>query len=598
MLQKIFASKALDSRIKSANTQKSEMWLGYFAGPCFVYMVYYEVAGTYLTQFYTDVLGLSGLFLTLMPLISKVFDAFTNIVMGRIIDRTRTKQGKARPWIAISGLMMAITGILLYAIPKASYAVQIVWIVVSYNLFFALAFTIYNMSHALMVPLSTRNTKQRDGLAMLTSAGMNMIPGLLVTIILPLLIRALGVGDGAQSAWVKMMSIISILAIPGTLIEYYFTKERVTEDNMRSTVADHVVDMKAQFKACFSNKYWKLIMGFTLIYNIFNILQTNIMPYYANWVLADNVAAGTNLQVLINAIGQAPLGLGIFLLWPLVRRFGKRKVMMIGFLIGALGSLGVMLNSRPDRFTVVLGMLFIKSIGAIPTYAMAAQLAEALDHIEWANQFRADGFSASINAIIVTVTAGLGQSIILGGISALGYIYPEGGVEQVIHQPESIRIFFIVCFVGVPMLGYLLGALLQKFFDVEEKMPQIQADIIARHRAAVEAAGGVYISPEEKAAQEQVEQEKIAEQKRIEELQSRCQKKGLNFAEEEAKYQAKLAEKRQKQKRKPIKARRNKLKFQRQDSDPAVLPLAHPESKFCFGYKTIGGASRGEETSV
>lgn len=541
MLERIFSSKALDSRIKSANTQKSEMWLGYFAGPCFVYMVYYAVAGTYLTQFYTDVLGMSGLFLTLMPLLSKIFDAFTNIVMGRIIDKTRTRQGKARPWIAISGVLMAVTGVLLYLIPQASFAVQIVWIIVSYNLFFALAFTIYNMSHALMVPLSTRNTKQRDGLAMLTSAGMNMIPGLLVTIILPLLIRALGVGDGAQSAWVKMMSIISILAIPGTLVEYYFTKERVTEDNMNSAATlGEVVDMKAQLKACMSNKYWKIIMGFTLVYNIFNILQTNIMPYYANWVLADNVAAGTNLQVLINAIGQAPLGLGIFLLWPLVRKFGKRKVMMVGFVIGALGSLGVMLNSTPDRFNIVLGMLFIKSLGAIPTYAMAAQLAEALDHIEWANNFRADGFSASINAIIVTVTAGLGQSIILGGISALGYIYPESGVEQVIHQPESIRIFFIVCFVGIPMLGYLLGALLQRFFDVEEKMPQIQADIVARHRALVEAAGGVYVSPEEKAAMEQEEQEKISEQKRIEELKAKCQKKGLNFEEEERKYQEKL----------------------------------------------------------
>ena len=149
-------------------------------------------------------------------------------------------------------------------------------------------------------------------------------------------------------------------------------------------------------------------------------------------------------------------------------------------------------------------------------------------------------------AIIVTVTAGLGQSIILGGISALGYIYPEGGVEQVIQQPESIRIFFIVCFVGIPMLGYLLGALLQKFFDVEEKMPEIQADIIARHRAAVEAAGGVYISPEEKAARELEGQERISEQKRIEELKAKCAKKGLSFAEEEAKYQAKLKAKQDK----------------------------------------------------
>jgi len=548
----------MDSRITSANTQKSEMWLGYFAGPCFVYMVYYAVAGTYLTQFYTDVLGLSGLFLTLMPLLSRIFDVVTNLIMGSIIDKTRTRQGKARPWIVISGILMAVTGALLYLIPRAGYTVQIVWIVVSYNLFFALAFTIYNMSHALMVPLSTRNTKQRDGLAMLTSAGMNMIPGLLVTIILPMLIRALGVGSAAQGRWIMMMSIISILAIPGTLIEYYFTKERVTEDAMAAGTENSTdtISFKDQVRACFSDKYWRIIMGFTLIYNVFNILQTNIMPYYANWVLADNVAAGTNLQVLINAIGQAPLGFGIFVLWPLVHKFGKRKVMIVGFLIGALGCLGIMLNSRPESFGLVLVFLLVRSFGAIPTYAMAAQLAEALDHIEWKNTHRADGFSASVNAIIITLTAGLGQTIIIGGVSALGYIYPEGGVDQVIRQPEAIRIFFIVCFVGVPMLGYLLGALLQVFFDVEKHLPQMQEDIVARHKAEAEARGEVYVSPEELAAREQAENDRIAEENRIKELKARCEKNGLNFEEEEARYQAKIAAKKQKAQARA--ARRNK----------------------------------------
>lgn len=117
-------------------------------------------------------------------------------------------------------------------------------------------------------------------------------------------------------------------------------------------------------------------MGFTLVYNLFNILQTNSMVYYANWVLSDSVAGGTALQTLINAIDQAPLGLGIFLLWPLVHKFGKRRVMMVGFIIGALGCLGIMMNSRPESFGIVLGLLLIRSFGAIPTYTMAAQLAE------------------------------------------------------------------------------------------------------------------------------------------------------------------------------------------------------------------------------
>ena len=90
-VSRIFSAPALDSRVKLANTQASETWLGYFAGLCFVYMVYYAVAGTYLTQFYTDRLGITGIFITLTPVFSKIFDAITNIIMGRIIDKTRTR---------------------------------------------------------------------------------------------------------------------------------------------------------------------------------------------------------------------------------------------------------------------------------------------------------------------------------------------------------------------------------------------------------------------------------------------------------------------------------------------------------------------------
>lgn len=75
----LFRSPKLDSRIRSANTQGSEKVLGYFFGPCLVYMAYCAIAGTYLTQFYTDVLGITGVFLTMMPVFSKIFDAVTNI---------------------------------------------------------------------------------------------------------------------------------------------------------------------------------------------------------------------------------------------------------------------------------------------------------------------------------------------------------------------------------------------------------------------------------------------------------------------------------------------------------------------------------------
>lgn len=536
-ITRLLDSPLLDSRIKSANTQKSEGFLGYFFGPCLLYMCYYAVAGTYLTQFYTDVLGLAGGFLIWMPFISKVIDAITNVIMGRIIDNTHTKQGKARPWVLISGILIAVTGALLYTVPRASYGVQMVWIVVSYNLFFAFAFMIYNMAHALMVPLSTRNTKQRDTLALLTSTGTSMIPGVLVTIILPVIINAIGVGAEAQGTWATVMSILSILAIPATLLEYYFTKERVTEDAVASSEEENV-SFSQQMKACFSDPYWLIVMGFHLVYQIFNFLSTNSMIYYCNWVLGSSVDSGTTNQVLVNMIGQAPLGIGLVILWPLVRKFGKRMVMMFGFGIGAIGSLIVLLF--PGNMGVVLGGLVIKSIGALPTYVMAAQLAESLDHIEWKNGFRTDGFSASVYSIIITVAGGVSQSLLLGGISAFGYIAPAN-TAQVIQQPDAVKTFFNWCFVGIPMIGYMIGSLLMLRFDVEDKIPQISADLTARRKAEAEARGEAYLSAEEKAALEQAEQERIAEEKRIEELKAKCAKKGLSFADEEAKYQARLA---------------------------------------------------------
>lgn len=538
-----------DSRIKSANTTKAESWLGYFAGPALMFIVYICLGGSYLNQFYTDVLGLSGVFLTWMPAISKAVDAITNIIMGRIIDKTRTRHGKARPYLLLGGPLIVLSAFLLYAVPKANPTVQMVWIVVSYNLFFAFAFTIYNMSHTLMVPLSTRNTKQRDTLALLTNAGVNMVPGFLVTIVMPIMINAFGVGKDSQGTWIAMMSVLSCFALPACLLEYYFTKERVTEDAMAAgkDPKENVVAFKEQVKACFGNKYWRLIMGYALIWQLSTVLSTQSMLYYCNWVLARSVDGGTGLQVLVNVIGQAPLGIGVIVLWPLVGKFGKRRVTAIGLVIAVVGcALGLLFSFAAEvNFTLILLALIIKSIGTVPTYVMAAQIAESLDHIEYSNKFRADGCSASIYSVIITVCTGIASSILLGGISALGYQAPVSTAQE-ITQTVGVRSFFTFCFFGTPLISAAVSAVIMLFYKVEDEMPQITAGISAFHRAEAEARGEVYVSPEEKARLEQEENDRIAEENRLKELKAKCEKKGLNFEEEEARYQAKLAEKKAK----------------------------------------------------
>ena len=552
-LLKSFGSPVLNSRIKSANVQNSERWLGFFTGPGMLYIAYYVVAGTYLNVFYTDVLKVSGLwgglFLTIMPIISKIIDAVTNIFMGQIVDRTRTKQGKARPWILLSAPLIAVSGILLYLVPDAGDTVKMLWITLSYNLYFAFSFTIYNMSHSLMVPLSTRNTKQRDGLALFNNMGTNMLPGALVYMLFPMLaLPWMGVD---QSRWLTVMSIFSIVSIPAVLLEYYFTKERITEDSLIGANESNTKSFREQMTACVKNRYWIIYVVFFFVWQMYNVWMSASLVYYCNWVLGTYNDGFT--QTIINAVGQAPLGLGVFLLWPIAKKLGKRKTMLYGMLLSVIGALIGWF--QPHNMGIVLISLVIRSFGLLPTYLMAAMLAEALDHIEWKSGFRCDGFSASIVSISATVAMGIGTGLYNLGLGAFGYQAPAADGSWV-AQSEFLQNYFVFGYFGVPMIAYLIVFGLMFFFDVEKYVPEMTADITARHKAEAEARGEVYLSIEEKAALEQAENDRIAEENRIAELKAKCEKKGLRFEEEEAKYQAKLAEKKAKAEAKA--AKRNK----------------------------------------
>ena len=186
------------SRVTGADVKKSEKWLGYLIGPAGALLLN-AVLATYLNVYYTDVLKLTtiwgGAFLVIFPIVSKVVDAITNVVdaitnvvMGYVIDRTHTAQGKARPWLLLSAPLLAVTGILLFTVPTGSEPVKVIWVMVSYNLFYSFAYTIFNMSHNLMVPLSTRDTTQRGSLSVFNQIATIMMSGILVALVFPMVI--------------------------------------------------------------------------------------------------------------------------------------------------------------------------------------------------------------------------------------------------------------------------------------------------------------------------------------------------------------------------------------------------------------------------
>ena len=469
------------SRVVTPEVTKKERWFGYLVGPAGT-LLFNAVLATYLNVFYTDVLKLTGvwggLFLMAFPIVSKIIDAVTNVIMGQIIEHTRTKEGKARPWLLLSAFLVPVTGFLLFAVPRASTNVQVIWVALSYNLYYSIAGTIYNMSHGLMVPLSTRDTTARGGLSVFNNIASVMVSGIVVALIFPMLVMPkLGVD---QSKWLLVMGILAVIALPLTLLEYFYTKERITEEIADSEKAHPI---REQLSVIFTDKYWLLIAGYFLISNLGTYFKNASLVYYCNYVLGSYNDGVT--QMMVSVIGGIPMGIGIFAVWPLAKRFGKRNVTLVGFILYAIGGAVCLIN--PRNMVIVLIGQFIKNMGGLPSaYVFSALMADVLDHIEWRCGFRCDGLSSSINSIIVTVIAGLSSGIMNLCLARSGYIAPEltaSGETVGFVQNMATQNVFTFFFLGGEIItaGILIAILV--FLNVEKVVGKEQEEIKARREA-------------------------------------------------------------------------------------------------------------------
>lgn len=470
--------KLPSSRIRSENVTAKEKWLGYLLGPAGALLLN-AVLATYLNVYYTDVLKLTGVwggaFLVVFPIISKIVDAITNVAMGYIIDRTRTKEGKARPWLLLSAPLLAVTGILLFTVPSGSETVQVIWLMVSYNLFYSFAYTIFNMSHNLMVPLSTRDTTQRGSLSVFNQIATIMMSGILVALVFPMVIMPAIGAD--KSKWIVLMSVLSILALPLTLLEYFFTKERVTLENQGTEEA--AIPFRAQLKAIFTDRYMLIIYAYFLIYTFGTSIKNLSLVYFCNYVLGTYNDGIT--QTLISVIGGIPMGIGIFAVWPLAKKFGKRNVTLVGFILYAIGSAVCWLF--PTNMVIMLVGQFIKNIGGLPcSYVFMALFADVLDHVEWRSGIRCDGIAMSVYNIIAVAMVGICTGIFNGMLSQSGYVAPSvvGGVTVAAEQSAAVKSAITFGFVGLEVITGIILAVLLVFLNVEKNIDKEQAEIKAR----------------------------------------------------------------------------------------------------------------------
>lgn len=633
----IFENPLLSTKIKSATPKLfPEGILGYFLGPTLALLTN-SILANYFNKYMTDVLNITEwakAFFTWLPVVSVIFVVIGNILIGRLMDRNRTKAGKARPLLLLSVPISILALLVLFVFKPfatetataTTQMIALVLIAIGYNLWFAIAYPMYYTSHAALVNLSTRSRKDRSLLATISNATSLAAVGL-TSMILPFFLGMLFVNqmdvtqlptifnevyEGEQLAyylseagekitliyngdvishylnsagdiitleafrdlpiaipvlnslgeilyyknaagsaildqqasadhWKIFVIALMIITFVGALVEYFFTRERVTEESFTSEkqVAKKAAPLSQQAKICFKDKFWWIMVAFFFLYQLGGMMKNTSQGYFCTAMFPiDGVystANGGTFQGTLSIIGAIPTALGMVIAWPLSNKIGKGKAILFGAILSVLG--GALGFIAPDNFVVCCISFVIKALGSTPAmYLSMALLADVLDHQEAMHGVRTDGLTMTFYGAIMAGMTGIATGILNIVLSATGYSATN-------VSSEALQSAMPWLFIGGETICYGVIVIIFIFMGVEKFSKFDHKAIVADQRAIAEAEGREYIEPAERLKMEEAEAEAASEEARKAELKEFCAKKGLSYEEEEAKYQKAQAEK-------------------------------------------------------
>ena len=269
------------------------------------------------------------------------------------------------------------------------------------------------------------------------------------------------------------------------------------------------------------------------------MMKNNDMSFFSQAFTGD-VATSSD----INTIGAIPTALGMVIVWPLAAKLTKSKTISLGGVVAALAAAAsfsaLLLVDHSNVITnqstlfafkgISIASFCIKALGTAPAmYISIALMANVLDHQEAVHGVRTDGFTMAVYGSIMAAMSGVCNGIIVG----LNSVFPDIYTKQWLHT-------FLAY--GVEGICYLIIAAMFIFMNVEKFTNVDNKAIVFDQKAEVLAAGGNWVEPDVRAKAEEEENNRLVEEARVNQLKIDCEKKGLNFEEENAKYLAKKAE--------------------------------------------------------
>jgi Na+/melibiose symporter-like transporter len=476
---------------------------GYSAGDAAANFVFMTMI-LFQASFYVDVFGLSPNLAASILLVSRLWDAFFDPIMGATADRTHTRWGRFRPWVLWTSVPWAVLMVLAYTTPSFGGVAKIVYAFVT-NILLMTLYSANNMPYSALGGVMTGDVVERAKLNSFRFISANIAQFIVGGLTLPFVAKFAGATHDRAHGWSITMSIWAMLCLVLFLITFLTTKERIEPiSHAKSSLSQDFADL-------FQNGPWKVMFCMTVIhFAILALRGTALYNYYHfyadkgalyDWLqsmglvappggildflgyivhgdksnLADsNVADVANS--IINILGTGITIIVILVSTPLAKRFGKKAVAVTGFSLAAIGTLAFYALKPAD----IMGMVVITSLIAVvyaPTIPLIwAIYADVADYSEWKNNRRATGI------VFATIGFGLKTGLALGQSSFLwlmqGFYNYNPKVAPTQETLQGFRMFSGI-FVGV-LFG--ICAILLAAYPLTKRLTIQIADDLAQRR--------------------------------------------------------------------------------------------------------------------
>lgn len=429
---------------------------------------FFHTFNIFLLSYYVDVFGLTAAVVGTMFLVTKLFDAFTDVIMGLLADRTRTRWGRFRPYILWMAIPYGIIGYSMFANPDLGANGKLIYAYITYSLMM-LAYTAINVPYSSLLGVISPNSKTRTVLSSWRFVMAFMAQLVISAFVIPLK-NILGGGNEALG-YQLTMAIFAVLSISMWLFTFASTRERVQPPLNQST------DLKGDLKVLMKNGPW-IALVFCGLFTLMNVAVRGgatlfFMKYYAA-VDSDPVFWIFDKTSLFFMGGTAAMVVGAAFTKPLTDRFSKKKLMITLFAIHG-SMLGLFYFIPADMFWTMLIVNTLATLINGPTPAIVwSMYADVADYGEWKYHRRTTGLVFS--GVIFSHKTGLAIGAGLAGwiLSWFGFVSNQAQTPEAIF---GIRLMFSI----VPCILLLLGTAAILFYKITNPIiEQMEKDLAAR----------------------------------------------------------------------------------------------------------------------